>query len=128
MLVSHAHDRLLLAEGTLPQPLNGGINTEAGNDISGAIWLSADYPTSISQAQIKQWVAKYAPKMRENNPMLFLYGEKDATQKRDSSFFYDQVLVAKGSSKLGVKTLDQTFMQGISNNKLSGSEIGRAHV
>ena len=61
----------------VPQPLNGGITTEAGEDISGAIWLSAARANSVPPKLIKEWIAAGATKLRENNPMLFLFGGND---------------------------------------------------
>jgi len=108
----------------VPQPLNGGINTEAGADISGAIWLSASHPTSISEGQIKTWVGRFAPKIREVNPMLFLYAEKDNRGKKTSEFFFNEVLVGRGDSKLGLNKLTQTFLKDVKGaNDLSGAAL-----
>src|SRR5204862_279 len=65
-------------------PTPGIINDpEGGRDIAGAIWLSASVPgnvPSIQKTVIQRWVRDNL-KLRDNNPMLFLYGEKDPAGK-----------------------------------------------
>jgi pimeloyl-ACP methyl ester carboxylesterase len=105
----------------VPQPLNGGVNNEGGSDISGAVWLSATRPTSVPERLLRDWVSTAAPKLRENNPMLFLYGENDTNGKRQTNFFYNEVLVAKPppSSRL-TKIDDITFEKAVKGTKLAG--------
>jgi hypothetical protein len=106
----------------VPQTLNGGITTEAGTDISAAVWLSPTRPASVPEPLIKTWVAKTAPKMRDT-PMLFLYGDKDNSAKRQAEFFYKEVLVAepKGGA---LQKLDQTFIREVKNaGDLSGVKL-----
>lgn len=97
-------------------PTPGG---EAGNDIAGAIWLTPSRLTNLSDRTVTEW-SKNNLKLRDNNAMLFLYGEKDGKGKRDASFFFDQVLVARGNKTLGVKALDQTYERAIKNTALRG--------
>jgi hypothetical protein len=97
----------------VPQPLNGGVGAEAGETIAGAVWLSPGRPSSVSERIVQLWASKLAPKMRDNNPMLFLYGDKDATGRRGSEFLHDTVLVAKGNPQLGLQKLDQTFIKPV---------------
>jgi pimeloyl-ACP methyl ester carboxylesterase len=78
----------------VPQPLVGGITAEAGEDISGAIWLSAKRADAVTPRTIQDWIAKGAPKLRDNNHMLFLFGGNDRRARSDADFFFDQVLVA----------------------------------
>jgi hypothetical protein len=93
----------------VPQPLAGGLPNElGGGDISGAIWLSPNRPTSVSEALLKSWVSG-TPKLRENNPMLCLYGPKDYRGKTMSRFFVDEVLVAKPSPNSPLSKLEQTL-------------------
>ncbi len=94
----------------VPQPLNGGVQFEAAGDISGAVWLSAAKTTAIPDAMIKSWVSKVAPRMRENNPMLFLYGDKDTKAKSTSEFFFNEVLVANPPKSSSLQKLTQTFL------------------
>ena len=79
----------------IPQPLNGAF-TEAGADFGGAVWLTATRPTSIPARAMQDWVSKpaFAPKIRENNPMLFLYAEKDKEGQKQAAFLFNEVLVA----------------------------------
>lgn len=107
----------------VPQPLVGGIFNEAGNDYGGAVWLTASRPASFPEATIKRWVADQR-KIRENNPMLFLYAEKDAKGRADSSFYFDQVLVAKPRKGSNLTELPQTFMHDVKGaEKLQGVKL-----
>jgi len=104
----------------VPQPLVGGIDSEAGADVSGAVWLSASHPSSIPEAQIKYWMATNAPKVRDNNPMLFLHADKDAKGKKMSEFFFNEVLVGKGDPKLGLNKLNPAYLKELKGGELSG--------
>jgi pimeloyl-ACP methyl ester carboxylesterase len=105
----------------VPQPLNGGVNTPAGEDISGAIWLSASHPASYPDRTIKEWVAKFAPKLRDNNPILWMYADKDPKAKKEADFFFNEVLVGKGDAKLGLNPLNQKYLYEVKGaNALSG--------
>ncbi len=108
----------------VPQALNGGVNIEAGADISGAIWLSPQRPLSMPDAQVKAWVARYAPKMRENNQMLFLYADKDNTGRKSAEFFQNEVLVGKGDKRNGLNPLNEKFLKDLKGaNQLSGAAL-----
>lgn len=99
----------------VPQPLNGGVRTEAGNDFAGLVWLTPSRPSSFPATRLQQWVSRpeMAPKLRENNPMLFLYADKDPRGKADASFYYDQVLVAAPRKGTALNPLNQTFMKEV---------------
>jgi pimeloyl-ACP methyl ester carboxylesterase len=97
----------------IPQPLFGGIKNEAGNDFAAMVWLTPSRPASVPAARVQQWVSKLAPKLRENNPMLFLYAEKDQKGKSDANFYYDQVLVAEPRRGLPLNKLTQTFLRPV---------------
>lgn len=111
------------------QPLNGGIQNEAGADISGAVWLSPSRPFGFDNT-IKNWVSKGAPRLRENNPMLFLYGDGDTKGKAQAEFYFNEVLVAQPRKGSALEKLDQTFLQEAKGGKtLVGSALlGRAEV
>ena len=96
-----------------------GIETDpaGGSDIAGAIWLSATRQQSVPAHAVQGWAKN--PKMRENNHMLFLFGDQDPAAK-DSKWFFNEVLVARGNKQLGVKELDQTFLTPIPKSKLTG--------
>jgi hypothetical protein len=68
---------------------------------------------SIPPALVQFWASKDAPKLRDNNPMLYLYGDKDMTGKKQSKFFYDEVLVANPPKSSPLQKLDQTFLREI---------------
>lgn len=108
----------------IPQPLVGGIPTEAGADISGAVWLSPTRPASVPPATVQSWVAKGAPKLRENNPMLFLIGDKDTAGKTQGKFFFDEVLVANPKTVSSLQKLDQTFLKEVKDGgTLTGAAL-----
>jgi pimeloyl-ACP methyl ester carboxylesterase len=95
------------------------VDPEAGRDIAGAIWLSASRPTMITERVVTDW-SKNTLKLRDNNPMVFIYGGTDTKGKNEAKFFYDQVLVSQGNKTLGVKALEQTFLSEIKGAKLNG--------
>jgi len=105
-------------------PVGDGV-PEAGKDIAGAIWLSPSRPTyapSMSQRLIQTWVQKTLP-LRDNNPMLFLYGADDKPGLEHAKYFFDEVLVANGDKNLGIKKLDQTFIRTVPGTKLRGVNL-----
>jgi pimeloyl-ACP methyl ester carboxylesterase len=97
----------------IPQKLVGGINTAAGDDISGAVWLTPTRPESFPVRSIQDWVSKGAPKLRDNNPMLFLVGDKDVKGAKAVKLFFDEVLVANPPKSSSLQKLDQTFMKEV---------------
>ena len=95
-------------------------NLEAGKDVAGAIWLTPAKSTVIPDRAVRDWVNR-APRLRDNNPMLFLYGDKDTAGIQAGKMFFDEVLVAKGNKGVGVKPLEQTFLVPVEKAKtLSG--------
>lgn len=104
-------------------PTNGiNVDPEAGRDIAGAVWLSGTRPAAFQERIVTDW-AKTTLKLRDNNPMLLVYGEKDKAAKDQAKFFYDNVLVAKGNKALGVKPLEQTFLQELKGTGLKGAAL-----
>ncbi len=109
----------------VPQALRGNFD-EAGADFGGCVWLTATRPTSMPEQTVKTWIsnAAFAPKMRENNPMLFLYADMDNKGKNESEFFYKQVLVAEPSKTSPLEKLDQTFIKEVKGgNQLQGIKL-----
>lgn len=105
----------------VPQRLNGGIKVAAGEDISAAVWLSPIRPSIVSETLAKNWITIYAPKMRDNNPMLFLHGEEESLGRRDASFYFREVLVGAGNRALGLNPLNPKYLHPIKGAKsLSG--------
>jgi hypothetical protein len=105
----------------VPQRLNGGLPSPAGEDISGAVWLSGSYPGNIREEVIKGWVSKHAPKMRDNTHMMFMYAEKDKKGKTAAEFFFNEVLVGKGNPRLNLNPLNPKFLYQIKGaDQLSG--------
>jgi hypothetical protein len=101
----------------VPQQLIGGIKTEAGTDFAGCVWLTPARPQTqaFREQNIKSWVANrnMAPRMRENNPMLFLYADKDNKGKAESEFYYRGVLAAEPPKGSPLNKLDQTFIKEV---------------
>ncbi len=118
----------------VPQQLNGGLvaGSEAGNDFGGAVWLTATRPVSFTEFAMKGWITKpnLAPMMRENNPMLFLYADKDTKGKGETNFFYNEMLIAEPKVKGTLVKLKQTFAQPVEKAgtlqgvKLLGEKFG----
>jgi pimeloyl-ACP methyl ester carboxylesterase len=96
------------------QELRGDFD-EAGQDYAGAVWLSASRPASIPSTVMKTWVSKttFAPQLRNNTPMLYLYGDKDAKGKADAAFYFNEVLVADPKKGAMLAPLKQTFVRGL---------------
>jgi pimeloyl-ACP methyl ester carboxylesterase len=94
----------------------------AGGDIAGAVWLSGSRPAAISEPALKDWVAN-APKLRDNNKMLFLYGGTDTKAKGESEAVYQKALVADGNKSLGVAKIDQTYLFPIAKTQLNGISL-----
>lgn len=100
----------------VPQRLTGAFD-EAGADFGGAVWLTATRPTSMPAVTIQKWASdkNIAAKMRDNTPMLFLFGEKDRDGKRASEFFFREVLVADPAlaKRQNLEVPEQTFIRDV---------------
>ena len=64
----------------------GEPKNPAGVDLAGSIWLSANRPSTIPTKLIESW-KPIATKLRDRNPMLFLYGERTSRPPRTASSF-----------------------------------------
>jgi len=109
----------------VPQRLFGEF-AEAGADFGGAVWLTAARPERFPLGRMQQWIAPgpnpprgimSAPKLRENNPMLFLFAEKDVngtnSGRAQSEVFYHQILVAEPKKGSALEKLEQTFIKDV---------------
>lgn len=96
------------------QELRGDFD-EAGQDYAGAVWLSASRPAAFPANTMKTWVSKttFAPQLRNNTPMLYLHGDKDAKGKTDAAFYFNEVLVADPKKGSTLAPLKQTFVKGL---------------
>lgn len=81
----------------------------AGKDIAGAVWISPTKPVSMSDAAVKAFASKYAVRLRDETPMLFINDDRDARGKAASKFFYNDVLVAAPKPGAKLARLEQTF-------------------
>jgi len=107
-------------------PTAGIVNDpEGGKDIAGAIWLSGSRPATSPPMTIKlfQSWSKNTLKLRDNNPMLFLYGEKDALAHEQARHVYRDVLIAQGDPQVGVKKLELTREWAVPGTNLQGLQL-----
>ncbi len=105
----------------VPQNLNGGIKTAAGEDISAAVWLSPQRPSIFRESDVKNWIAATQGKMRNNNPMLFMYADKDTNAKREAEFFFKVALVGDGDKRQRLSPLNPKYLHPVTGaGNLSG--------
>lgn len=92
---------------SVPQQLTTNDFERAGDTIAGAIWLSPALPRAVPQKLVENWIAT-APRMRDSNPMMFIWGEKDEAAKRVSQVLWEKALVGspKAAQAAGLKVLD----------------------
>jgi hypothetical protein len=57
--------------------------------------------------------------MREETPMLFIYGEKDTKSKAAAKFFFTDVLVAQPKPPTKLTKLEQTFFKELTGTGAS---------
>jgi hypothetical protein len=98
------------------------VDPEAGKDIAGAVWLTGTRPAAFQARVVSDWV-KNQQKLRDNNPMLLMYGGDDPTAKASANYFFNEVLVAKGNKTLGIKALEQTFAEEVKGTKVRGAAL-----
>jgi hypothetical protein len=105
-------------------PMTGRPITDrpAGMDIAGAVWLSAGRNLVVPESTMASW-SVLAPRLRAENPMLFVYGAKDAKSASSGKFFYDRLLAGKGKKMLGFKPLEQTFLLDIKDSSSAGVDL-----
>lgn len=92
----------------VPQPLNAADYERAGEAIAGAIWLSPALPRLNGGLRtVEGWIAT-ATRMRDSNPMMFIWGEKDAPAKGLSKVLFEKILIGdeKAAKAAGLKPLD----------------------
>jgi len=106
----------------VPQQLRDRDYETAGNDISGAVWLSAARPSSISKQSILGLVSgilpngqrmPLAPKIRDNNPMLFVYASGDKNAENGAKMFHNEALVGAGNKGIGLRPLNDKYLMPI---------------
>lgn len=98
------------------------VDPPAGADIAACIWLSASRPSntpSLTDRIYKNWILNTL-KIRDNNPMLFLYGPEDKSgggAVNQAKFYFDEVLVAGGKKEMMLKPQEQTFHKPLADAK-----------
>lgn len=99
----------------------------AGYDIGGAIWLSPTIPSGLTTQTLKSWViTPHAIRMRNETPMLFIYGDGDSAAKTASNTLFSQVLMVNAKTgPNGEKLLkpEQTFEHVVKGSKLTGVKL-----
>jgi pimeloyl-ACP methyl ester carboxylesterase len=95
---------------------------EAGKDVAACIWLSPARHASIPTATIKRWAVDH-PKMREENPMLTIYGSLDTTSAATSKFLLNEVLVAKPTPPSKLEALKFTTSKEVPKSKNVGVDL-----
>lgn len=101
------------------------VDPSAGKDIAGCIWLSGGRPTfsqAINERIMQLWV-KNTLDIRDNNPMLFLFGQKDGLAIKQANMLFNDVLVAAGNKQRQVKKLEMTFERPIAGTPLRGVNL-----
>jgi len=92
----------------VPQQLASNDYDRAGESIAGAIWLSPTLPRINNGLKtLENWIAT-APRMRDSNPMMFIWGEKDAESKGLAKTVFEKALVGdpKAAAQAGLKPLE----------------------
>jgi len=65
-----------------------------------------------------------APKIRDNNPMLFMYAGGDKKSEEAAKLFHLEALVGKGDIKKGLRPLNDKYLLPIQNaTGLSGVQL-----
>ena len=82
--------------------------------------MGADRPASIPDETLRAWV-RAAARLRDNNPMLFMYGADDAAAGRDAEVYYHKALAAEGDRDL--LPIRQTFLFPVAKTRLSGMNL-----
>ncbi len=106
----------------LPVP-NVKARESAGKDVAGAIWLSPARPTSVTDRVMLDWAAGY-PDMRENTPVLCLYGEGDTKSKAVSDLIVDKMLIATPPKGSKLNPLQNTMTIAIKGVGAKNTGIG----
>jgi hypothetical protein len=56
--------------------------------------------------------------------MMFMYAEKDLRGKRESEFFFNEVLVGRGNSRVGLNPLNEKYLHMVKGGgQLSGAAL-----
>lgn len=95
---------------------------EAGKDIAACVWLSPIRNPSVSTLAMKKWVVD-APKLREENPMLCIYGALDPAGAVTSKFLFNEVLVAKPAAGAKLEPLKFTMIKDVPKSKNIGVDL-----
>jgi hypothetical protein len=100
-----------------------------GEDIACGIWLSVTSSLNVGNVRAKvnidNWlVSSNSSVVRDKVPMMFLYGDQDATASKLSTHLVDRVLKPEKNPKLKL-----TGSKGIKDTKLAGRELlGKASL
>ncbi|HEY2787450.1 MAG TPA: hypothetical protein VGJ05_21015 [Fimbriiglobus sp.] len=81
----------------------------AGKDIAGAVWISPAKLPAMNDSAVKAFLSRYAVRLREQTPMLFINDEKDRKGRAASNYYFNEVLIANPRSGTRLAKLQQTF-------------------
>lgn len=108
------------------RPMKSGFpvvnnNQPEGHDIAGAVWLSM---ASSAGGGSTRWAPRLetylsAPAVRDNTPMLFIYGDQDAKSASLAKSLH--AALVRGLKDKKVKDLDKVV--GLKDTKLAGAEL-----
>jgi hypothetical protein len=106
-------------------PRRGLLDTEvAGKDIAGAVWISPAKPVAMSETAVRDFSTRWATRLRDETPMLFVNDEKDLKGRAASKFFYNDVLFAQPRPGAKVAKLQQTFHRELKPSGTSAPLVG----
>jgi hypothetical protein len=99
----------------------GGKVPKGGEDIAGAIWLSASSKGPKNHTLPYTSILARSPEVRDKVPMCFFYGEGDTTGASDANYLFTTVLKA-GQAVGGVK-VESDYKVAIKGTNLAGIDL-----
>lgn len=84
---------------------SSGTTKIAGKDIAGGVWLSITTRPNNNFLHLRDWI-RNMPAMREDNPMCFIYSERDKQSKTDSEELL-RALMQGSAGREKIHKLDQ---------------------
>jgi hypothetical protein len=108
------------------RPMKSGFpvvnnNQPEGHDLVGAVWLSMASTVGAGSARWSPRLETYltTPQVRDNTPMLFLYGDQDTKSASLAKSLHNSMVRNLKDKK--VKDLDK--LVGLKDTKLAGPEL-----
>lgn len=99
----------------------------AGRDYGGCVWLSPARSTTIPDYALKGFISRFGldgtGTMRDETPMLFVYGDKDTKGTTDAKFYFNDVMAARPRQGSSVKEAKDTHLRAIKNTSARGVDL-----